>query len=496
MPSAAKTWTISDDFDYVLDKFTATSLKVGALDELDEFTSLRAFQLKKGYAIHATIPGYYFINSTDLESSCDIVALPALVTFTDSALPPRIALQLKRAPNEKLYLHTIPTSVKISESAEGVVKWVGKEQMQTVRLDVCAKLETIENRDGDPLAKNLDLWLKDHAHLVYDSHFKLNSLGECRSFCHFSKFESNVATLGVAVEASLRAEIGAATGDSNGGKGSKSTEAANSNSAAYEKELASRLPPIQAVVKQLALQAAGAAVPDGFRLIQLDWTVFGDTFPEVLNEAHIAKLLEDDNCSAALKPKLLCILKQGDILSLLQKHKATVGFTSSPLKFATGTADAGLDDAPPPFQVPDSTDEVVDGEKDGELPSKRQRKQPERLDSTPLAGGAVGKGKANAKPAAPAAGTELKQKRQYNRTGRYSKDPAVAAAAKAQALWAEQDTAMEGLGTPPARPKGDGACLSSNLHIRTFEFACLRNLVMRAMLRVCQLTVLPPPPLI
>ena len=326
-----------EGYDYVLDKGPLLCFNVSEEGELSELASLRAFELKQGYATSANVPGHYFVNDTDISVSRtgQPIDTPALLHFKDSSNPPVFVLWWKRGPNNKVYLATIPTAVKISTDKDGVDKWVSEDNVVPVKLELVDRLEQIENRDGQPLGKALDEWIKDHSKTF--KALGIKSLLDCRSWCQYLQFEKHVPAVSALVEKALLDEIRlTATGEQDeaavAAAAAKSKKPANSEamSGAQQALLNKRLPPLQAVAHQLKLHAAFLKVPPSYRIIDLD---FGDFAPDTTNfsDSDLKKLLHEST-STEHYPKLLEVLKTSDKLAIVKGLTGGIDFNMSPLK--------------------------------------------------------------------------------------------------------------------------------------------------------------------
>ena len=174
----------------------------------------------------------------------------------------------------KMYALTIPTDLKLSGGPDGTDKWVTPAMIKPVRLGLIHHFEPIENRDGQPLAKNLDVWIKDH--FPEFAAIKLKSLANCRAWLQPSKFASHVAAVADLHEITIKKAIAAATGSDEPAAANKKgaanahTVAAASAESARVAALSLSLPLLNRIREVWAIAAAVIAVPIGQRIIEID----------------------------------------------------------------------------------------------------------------------------------------------------------------------------------------------------------------------------------
>ena len=427
-----------DAFAYVADKGPLTAFGLEG-ENVDTFWyhSLRIMGMKKGYSCCAGVPGFYLVNKANapVDTSSVCHTLPALLHPADEGQPAVYGLRFKVAPNGNIYVMCIPTDVKQSSDKDGVDKWLGEKDVTPRRLNLFSSIEPIENRDGNPLAKKFDVWLKNHS--TYFAELKLKSLAATRAWLHQSCFSRNFMVVQRNAEAAIRASVKQSTGTAEGGgKGKKKSNAAKEVDPATSLEINRRTALLNSVVQPLQAYVQRVAVSLGHRIIELDLAAedcTGDITPEKLTE-----LLK--KASPLRFEALLEVIKTSDKIALLQKGEASIASQSSPLP--TPVKPAGQP-TPAGGGGNDSDSNSSVGQLFGpgasrDTPSflgKRDRRPPGLFtapDDTP----------STKKPEKASTSSDTsRQRRKYTKSGIYSKCPVKAAQARATVRGSDTDTA-------------------------------------------------------
>lgn len=123
---------------------------------------MRILALRKGYSCFSGLPGYYLVNNHGKEEGESALAhsLPALLHPADEGSPAVYGLKWMIGENGIIYALCIP---KQKTDSDGVDKWLTEKDVVPRRLSLFKFIEPIENKDGHPLAKKFDVWIKDHS---------------------------------------------------------------------------------------------------------------------------------------------------------------------------------------------------------------------------------------------------------------------------------------------------------------------------------------------
>ena len=439
--------------EYVADKGPIIQWELDVPNKcLGSFSTLRIFGLKLGFSTVTGVQGHYLLNTAgqmDASPETQVFTAPCLMHFVDTASVPVFVLMFKWVKaSGKIYALTIPTDVKLSSDVDAPDKWITPAMIKPVKLALASHFEPIENRDGQPLAKKLDAWMKDHFPLF--AALKLKSLANCRTWLQPSSFVKHVPAVAGVIESTLRADITAAAGLDASKKATSHTNSAEVLEAAKQLSLSECLPLLASIKETWLLAAATIAVPLGHRLIEIEMS--SALVDEVLSPEKLATLFVQ-TMSPKHHESILALLQKSDTAKLLASGQKTVlDFTSSPFP------------EPPAIEIPSEAVEVVDGvetdadvgapphshwseadswEEDAEelghattagaeeeLQSSgqagaRKRAAPVRLDSSvPI----KKKDKKHSNLATPISGST---RQPYQKTGLFSKDPVKAAAARA-----------------------------------------------------------------
>lgn len=247
-----------DQYDYVVDKGAVTDFELHENGDLQSFSSLRVFGLRKGYAEFMDVPGHYVMNSwTGAEPiGTQCLLAPALVHFKDRGLAPAFVLEWK-VTNEKVYGMTLPTAVKTGTGGDPdkSEKWLTSADISPVKLALIESVQTIVNRDGLPLKKNLDAWLSNHSGERRKA-LKLTSLAAHRQWCDYTHFSANMAAVAAVAQTALEKAV--RDGDRSGA--AKQIEAA----------ISKRLPPLLRMTESLTQHIKLIAVPLSHRFIETE----------------------------------------------------------------------------------------------------------------------------------------------------------------------------------------------------------------------------------
>eukprot|EP00965_Chrysotila_dentata_P187626 6172257-Pleurochrysis_carterae.AAC.1 len=324
---------------------------------------------------------------------------------------------------------------------------------------ILSKLETVksfsspENRDGCASATHIDQWLKKQSTLFKS--IQLTSHLKCRDWCSTGQFTKNVATVTRAAELSLRR----ASKSNNGGRqiGNESSAAgAAQNKTAELAQLNIGLQALKEAEAQLLLAAPFYSGALGTRLVHVELEPHeeGLEMPCELVEAILRR-----NITGPYAKQLFEIIKKGELAAMVSKGSAGDFMAASPMfskslstAQAPSTAD-DLDEEPNLFGHPihnlGNTEENVD-EEDGEegydeaeeLKENEGSKAKKVARRSIRAKNAIEKAASVAPAAAPAAAAidvtgsapapaeEQRKKREYKRTGMYSRDAETAALAR------------------------------------------------------------------
>ena len=201
--------------EYVADKGPIIQWELDVPNKrLGSFSTLRIFSLKLGFSTVTGVQGHYLLNTAgqmDDSPETQVFTAPCLMYFLDTASVPVFVLMFKWVKSSgKIYALTIPTDVKLSSDVDAPDKWITPAMIKPVKLALASHFEPIENRDGQPLAKKLDAWMKDHFPMF--AALKLKSLANCRTWLQPSSFVKHVPAVAGVIESKLRADITAAAG--------------------------------------------------------------------------------------------------------------------------------------------------------------------------------------------------------------------------------------------------------------------------------------------
>lgn len=181
-------------YEYIIDKGPTITYEVGDTGELEGLTSIRMFGFRRSFT--EPVPqyvGHYFVNSAEMNwEGGDLVAFqpistPCLAYFKDKALAPSFILAWKATGNGKVYGISLPTDVCVANSdPDKDSNWRTDKDLKSVRLDLIEYVAPVKNKDGFPLLKNLELWMKSHSLMC--KHLKVKSVAELQRFLHYDKF--------------------------------------------------------------------------------------------------------------------------------------------------------------------------------------------------------------------------------------------------------------------------------------------------------------------
>ena len=438
--------------EYVADKGPVTQWELDVPNGcLGSFCTLRIFGLKLGFSTVTGVQGHYLLNTAgqmDDEPETQVFTAPCLMHFVDAACVPVYVLMFKWVQaSGKIYALTIPMDVKLSSGVDAPDKWITPAMIKPVKLSLVSHFVPIENRDGQPLAKKLDAWIKDH--FPHFAALKLKSLANCRSWLQPSSFVKHVPAVAGVIETHLRAEIATTAGlDEDAAKKAKANSQTNSAElihSAQQFKLSQCLPLLASIQDNWALAASTIAVPLGHRLIELDLSAA--LVDEVLSAEKLAELFV-----SAKSPKhhetLLALLQKSDTAALLASgQKTLLAFTSSPfpppavIEIAPADVEAILDvDA-----VSDLGAEPAGGlwEEVEVLHTLSEAEEEAAADpDTPVVGVKSGRKRTATERLDNSAPAKKKEKKisklvtpgtrgTYTKSGLFSKDPVKAAAARA-----------------------------------------------------------------
>lgn len=176
---------------------------------------MRILALRKGYSCFSGLPGYYLVNNHGKEEGESALAhsLPALLHPADEGSPAVYGLKWMIGENGIIYALCIP---KQKTDSDGVDKWLTEKDVVPRRLSLFKFIEPIENKDGHPLAKKFDVWIKDHS--IHFGDLKIKSLAATRGWLSHNSFSRNFLVVYRNAEAAIRTEVRKATGagDSSG----------------------------------------------------------------------------------------------------------------------------------------------------------------------------------------------------------------------------------------------------------------------------------------
>jgi hypothetical protein len=341
--------------------------------------------------------------------------------------------------------------------------------IKPVKLALVSHFEPIENRDGQPLAKKLDLWIKDH--FPEFAALKLKSLANRRTWLSPSSYVKHVTSVADVLEKELGAEIAAAAGEGEGGNKKKSqpnTISSAAIDAAKQSALHSSMLLLHRIRESWVLAAAVIAVPLGHRIIEL--TLSASQVDEVMSPQKLSELLLAK--SPKHHEKLLALLQTSDKVQLLAGGKAgSLGFSSSPLELqAPPVAVEGEQSDLPPQQINFANIDFVDSDMSDEEPAaetgEAETREAETGEAETAATARVTGKRARKAVAVFTSPAVSKTKRQnsgtkssrgkYNKTGLYSANPVKAAAARADLVNAGKDIPPRAEWVPTNPPTAAG----------------------------------------
>lgn len=283
-------------------------------------------------------------------------------------------------------------------------------------------MQPIEDRDGVPLRKNLDAWLSNHSGDRRKA-LSLTSLAAHRQWCCYGSFNQNFAVVAKFAERELE-------------KGLREGKAGKQGSKALDAAVSKQLPPLLRMIHALAQHVELIAVPISHRYVELELDPEADIKDvHALLKNAIGKL-DKDFTKANL---IFEMLQKGNKFACLQGGSARALAASSPLHRATPEAEeasAQADVAPTPtiarqlaFQDEATAPEPVPAPDKGgalaeteSMDKKRQRLPNVLFDPSPVVPSDAKKAKSEHKSES--------ERRGYNKSGLYSKDPLKAAMAR------------------------------------------------------------------
>ena len=464
--------------DFVADKGCCTRIGLEG-DDVDEFWfhTLRIFGLRKGYTIDTDLPGHYLLNTfglTEEEEAVQAYSLPALLHPIDAGQPALLGLRWKIAPNGNIYAMCVPTDLKLATDVDAPDKYIGEGDVMSRRLNLFKRIEYLENKDGNPLGKKFDSWCKDHS--AYFDDLKVKSLAASRAWLSYGNFVKQFDAVNLLAQFEIKKQVTVSCG---GQVAAPPKKAAAKRKPADNPildptaavELKRRLLLLQQVTARFALAVKIAAVPVGNRFIEVELDPANEA---ALDDLQLMDLLKSKAPHKATE--LFELLKNSDKFKLINEKKGDIDFSSSPLPHIPVVA-AGAEG-----EAEAEAAEAANSESESELPeegpaerrvSKRPKTTRSLFDSpsakaraeraTAKAGLNEREKLAKAKPAAaPTATIELpessdasscdkKERRKYIRSGLFSSDPVVAAAARAAQRGEKPEKPPEkpGVCTPP-----------------------------------------------
>jgi hypothetical protein len=426
-----------DGWSYVADKGPVLdwTLSSGKEPGIESFSTFRVFGFPKGHSLVTDLPGYYLVNSCE-ESAAQVQVLtaPALLHYQDSDTPPSYLLYFKWLESAgKVYAMTLPTDLKLPTDVDAPIKWLTEKDIKPVKLALVAKCEPLENKDGKALAKNLELWMKEHFNFFQRR--KLKSFSNCRAYLSHQTFTKHVETVASIVEEDFVSQLSASCGTGTGkNTTTEGTSADNASSQAYEAELATFMDCLHFVKTVWADLAAKIAVPLGNRILEvpLDPPVAGAE----VDTSALAALIDKSNTKH--KHKLQLLLKKGKELAELAAGKGEDLPPSSPLKPPSPpsiTSPAAPNSEPPTVDdVNELPVDLVDVDflqaiqaEPAEIVHGKRGPRPIDRFSPPLK---ISKSNPPSKDSTTSANSNSSERGKYKMSGLFSKDPVKAAAAR------------------------------------------------------------------
>jgi hypothetical protein len=441
----------NDGYDYVFDN--ASMCQINEKDPHDSsMLGFRCFGLPRGFAQPFGVPGHYLINNTTEESVVHVVQFPAMAQFVDPGIPDRLAVCVKRQSNGKLFVICVDTPLAISGTEE-TQKWALFKDAATVKMSVIKGFTAAMKHDGNNVLKNLDKWLKDHCSLT--KALKIQSVKDCRSWCHAGKYGKNVALVIDAAELNLRRGLKSSTGGTKGGAKQSKAKGAQEAHAVERAAIETQVRGLQLVKEQLLANEPYYKAALATRIIEF-------ALPAALGDASVdteelEQLIEEES-SPQIAIELNELLLKSTVASIVAGGKAPPVLASPAVKPKPKPTPAPVEvveeeevvEMATAHDVQDLDSNSIDGGEEDEegvveveeAPAggkKRERVQTQRLADEPLPAAAPAltkKQKVAAKKAALAAEKSIKKdkegpKRSYVRTGLHSRDIFKAAAARA-----------------------------------------------------------------
>lgn len=420
-----------DAYTCIADKgpITAFGLAGDTADTL-WYHTFRIFGLRTGYSTVAGVPGFYLVNKANAAQDAAAVcySLPAILHPADDGLAPVFGLYWKIGPNGNIYAVCLSTDLKQSTDNEGVDKWLNDKDAVPRRLDLFKAMQPIENRDGQPLAKKIDGWMKEHS--SYFRELKIRSLIGARAWLNHSNFVRQSQVVYRNAEAAIRSVVketsGGAADTSKSKRKSKQTTVVDP---AIAIEITRRSVVLDSAVQPLLKYMQTIAVPEGSRIVEVD---FGAIEKEISSE-ELAALIQNASTGEEWSEAVVHLLKTSDKLKLLQTGQAKIAFHSSP--FPTP-----FNRAPPPAAAAENQENSDDSDAERILMQAEEayeflQTKRKRIPVAPIEVEDAGPSRARAKPKAKEVInlTQPTGKRKYTKSGIHSKDPIVAAAARAGA---------------------------------------------------------------
>ena len=418
-----------DAYTYIADKGPVTAFGLaGDTPDTVWYHTLRIFGLRAGYSTVAGVPGYYLVNKTNAAEDKAAVshALPAILHPADDGLPPVFGLYWKIGANGNIYAVCIGTDVKQSTDNDGVDTWIADKDAVPRRIDLFKSIQPIENRDGQQLAKKFDAWAKDHS--AYFRELKIRSLIGARAWLSPSNFIRQSQVVYRNAEAAIRSSVKDSSGaTADNSKKKKKSKQSTVVDPAVSAEISRRSAVLDSAVQPLLKYIQTIAVPDGNRIIEVD---FGATEKEMDPEEleSLIRTASPGNWTEAV----LELLKTSDKVKLMQTGQAKIPFHSSPLP-------TPYKPPPEPAAASTTTTEVLNSDEESDeepyaFLHKRKRTPPVThvdLDAG-AAAAAKGRGRTSKKPVLTTAASDSEKKTKAQvKSGIHSKDPLVAAAARA-----------------------------------------------------------------
>lgn len=445
--------------------------------------SLRAFAIPTGFATHAGLPGHYIVNSaSSLDAST--IQLPAVVEMVDEGVAPLLATTFKLASNDKIYILAVELPLLKSCDKEGKESWVDDTTQKLLKFELVKRFLPVKNRDGIPLAKHADIWLSKHSNTFGD--IAIKSISASRSWCASGRFRANLGLVISSAENRIRMAAKKASVQS---KKTSRLPAKNPEKAAAEEEhVKQKLALLESVHNALKEAAPYYSAPLQSRLLHAALEPAEEG--KELNIDGLVQIIKRDSQHA---DSLLNLVKLAEVAKLLSDGKAGAPPFGTPLRVTTqryadkvqaaeaveaaAAAEAAVEAADEAAQISrsnslqdiveiekevDAAEEEADVDQGASLRPKRSRAPPEILSPDGRKTAKKPKkaeesqkvqksGSTNSAEAEDSSDEERRKqgKRVYRKTGLFSKNPHVAAIARAK-LKTDKPTAAVA-GTPPPR---------------------------------------------